>query len=141
MIAYIDSSVLLRILLRQRDPLEQWPRIDLAISSNLLRVECLRTLDRLRLAGQLSPAEARVQTDALADVLRRIDFVEVDPLVLDHAAQPLPAPLGALDAIHLASALLYRERHGDHPILFATHDVALARAARAMHFDVVGVAA
>ena len=49
MIAYIDSSVLLRIILGQRDRLKEWARVTRVIASALAEVECLRTLDRLRL--------------------------------------------------------------------------------------------
>ena len=43
-----------------------------------------------------------------------------------------------LDALHLASALLWRERRAAE-LLFATHDPRQARAARALGFDCVGV--
>lgn len=46
--------------------------------------------------------------------------------------------LGTLDAIHLATALLWRERESA-DILMATHDGALAVAARASGLRVVGV--
>ena len=44
---------------------------------------------------------------------------------------------GTLDAIHLATALRWRE-HSDGGIVMATHDVALATAARACGLAVVG---
>jgi hypothetical protein len=56
--------------------------------------------------------------------------------VLARAAQPFPTALGALDAIHLATGLLWRERAGT-DIVMATHDHALATEARAC--GVVGV--
>jgi len=43
-----------------------------------------------------------------------------------------------IDALHLASALLWRERRAAE-LLFATHDPRQARAARALGFDCVGV--
>lgn len=46
--------------------------------------------------------------------------------------------IGTLDAIHLASALLFRERRNA-PVLFATHDRRQATAARARGFECVGV--
>ena len=57
--------------------------------------------------------------------------------VLARAAQPLPTELGTLDAIHLATALLWREHTGG-DIVMATHDVALGMAARACGLSVVG---
>ena len=46
MIAYVDSSALLRVLLNEPNALK-WAAVTHAISSELLRVECHRTLDRL----------------------------------------------------------------------------------------------
>jgi predicted nucleic acid-binding protein len=43
-----------------------------------------------------------------------------------------------LDALHLATALIYRDNNGDE-ITFMTHDKELARIATAMGFSVVGV--
>ena len=64
MIAYIDSSVLLRIVLGQADRLDEFSRIRVGIGSSLVEVECLRTLDRLRLQRTLSDED-------LGAVLRR----------------------------------------------------------------------
>jgi hypothetical protein len=50
----------------------------------------------------------------------------------------MPTELGALDAIHLATALLWRQRT-DSEIVMATHDAALGTAARAFGLRVVGV--
>jgi hypothetical protein len=49
----------------------------------------------------------------------------------------LPTALGTLDAIHLATALVWRDRQNV-ALTIATHDAALATAARAFGFDVVG---
>jgi hypothetical protein len=46
--------------------------------------------------------------------------------------------LGALDAIHLATATVWREQAGTE-LVMARHDVALATAARASGLPVVGV--
>jgi hypothetical protein len=59
--------------------------------------------------------------------------------VLDRAAQPMPTELGTLDAIHLASALLWKEALGVDPVM-ATHDKAVALAAQAHGLKVVGPA-
>jgi hypothetical protein len=66
------------------------------------------------------------------------DTIRVTSAVLTRAAHPMPTELGTLDAIHLATALLWRERTGA-AIVMATHDVALATAARASGLPVVGV--
>jgi hypothetical protein len=74
-----------------------------------------------------------------AAVLRRLeafDLVRVDEAVLERAAEPFPTTIGSLDAIHLASAILARGRRSE--LAFATHDAALATAARAVGLSVLG---
>lgn len=58
--------------------------------------------------------------------------------MLSRAALPLPTTLGTLDAIHLATAALWRE-HQSAEIAMATHDEALATAARASGLSVIGM--
>jgi len=137
-IAYLDSSVLLRIVLGQPGRIPEWKRITTGIASSLVEVECLRTIDRLRVAGQLSAEETAVRREAVYRVLERLDLVELTGAVLHRASQPMSAPLGTLDALHLATADLWRETRGK-SLVFATHDRALALGARATGFRVIGV--
>ena len=135
--AYVDSSVLLRQVLSQPEALPEWREIESAVASSILRVECLRTLDRLRLTGSLDAREDARRRESLAASLRSFDVVEVTPAVLDRAAEPLPVSLGTLDAIHLATALLWREEEAP-DLLLVTHDAALAAAGRLFGFPVLG---
>jgi predicted nucleic acid-binding protein len=137
-IAYVDSSVLLRVVLGQPNALPQWRLIERGVSSVLAKVECLRTLDRLRLRAPLPDPEVARRRAAILQVLDSFELVEVDSLVLDRASQPLPTELGTLDAIHLATALLWREA-STAEVVVATHDTALALAAQAHGFKVVGI--
>ena len=70
--------------------------------------------------------------------LEAIDLVLLRPPVLSRASEPMPMPLGTLDAVHLATALIWRDRMGPLPAM-ATHDTALGSAARAFGFEVLGV--
>jgi predicted nucleic acid-binding protein len=133
--AYVDSSVLLRVVFGERGRLAQWAEIQRPVASELIRVECLRTLDRARIAERLADGDvARVREDLLA-VLDSIALVRLDAAVLARAAEPFPTLVGTLDAIHLASALLAREVSGD--LRLATHDRELEIAARALGFMVL----
>ncbi len=138
MIAYVDASVLLRVVLRQPNALREWTRIERGVSSTLVVTESLRTLDRLRLRAQLSDAEVALRREAVLAVIESLELIEIDATVLDRAAQPMPTELGTLDAIHLASALLWRETTGE-TLAMATHDRALALGAQAHGLRVVGV--
>jgi hypothetical protein len=137
-IAYLDSSVLLRKVLGQPGSLREWAAIRTGVASALAETECLRTLDRLRLRAGLSDAELARRREAVFRLLESIQLVEVTGPVLARAAQPLPTELGTLDAIHLATATLWRE-HTRGDLVMATHDAALATAARACGLMVVGL--
>ena len=137
MIVYLDSSVVLRIVLGQRDRLKEWRRVREGVASALVEVECLRTLDRLRLREGLTDRELARRREAVFALVGEMHVVEPSRPVLSRASQPLPTPLGTLDAIHLATALVWQERHTPDLVL-ATHDAALALAARASGLSVVG---
>jgi predicted nucleic acid-binding protein len=136
-IAYVDSSVFLRILLDQPMELPSWRTISLPLTNRLLQVESCRTLDRLRHSKLMTDDEYAAK---LFDVERFLDIAlvfEVDKRLLFAASRRLPVRLATLDAIHLATAERFRYEFGE-PFLFATHDAELAAAARASGFDVIG---
>ena len=136
MTVYIDTSVILRVLFREPNPVEVWGKWERAFSSNLWRVEALRNVDRLRLSGDLSDED-------VADLVREVRVVHetlaIYPLtetILQRASETFPTVVGTLDAIHLATALAIRQVE---PIdLLLTHDGQLATAARSVGFTVVG---
>ena len=136
--AYLDSSVLLRIVLGQPDSLKEWPRIARGVTSALAEVECLRTLDRLRASQRVRDDEIASRREAIFRLMESMEVVGLSGSVLSRASQPMPTMLGTLDALHLATALLWRERSGT-GLVVATHDGALATAARASGFRVMGV--
>lgn len=139
MIAYVDASVLLRVALGQPDALPEWKRVQRGVASALVATESLRTLDRLRLRASLSDAEVATRRATILALVASLELVDVDAAVLDRAAQPMPTELGTLDAIHLATAILWKEMTRVE-LVMATHDGALAVAAEAHGFPVVGAA-
>lgn len=140
MITYLDSSTILRIVLGQANALKEWRSITQGVASALVEVECLRTLDRLRLAEGLNDAEIAARRETVFRLLEAIEVVELTRPILSRAAQPLPTALGTLDAIHLATALLWKERTKA-DLVMATHDEGLATASRASGLRVIGASA
>lgn len=137
MIAYLDASVILRIVLGETGRMKEWSNIDRAVASALTEVECLRTLDRLARRDALSPDDHSERRAAVFRVLEACEVVDVTRTILRRASEPFPTPLGTLDAIHLATALAWREMTTER-ISFATHDRELALAASAMGLEVIG---
>jgi predicted nucleic acid-binding protein len=136
-IAYVDASVILRLALGQPNALVEWPKIRRGVSSTLATTESLRSLDRLRLRAQLSDEDVATRRAAILSLLTSLELVELDGVVLERAAQPMPTELGTLDAIHLATALLWRGMTGA-DLAMATHDDALGLAAKAHGLTVIG---
>jgi predicted nucleic acid-binding protein len=137
-IAYVDSSVLLRFILGQPEPLSELLRFDRRVTSMVAEVECLRAVESARSRGQLSADEAADRRRIVHAQLRRMRRLAVSLPVLRRAGEAYPLPIRSLDAIHLASALLVRER--DAPgLVFATHDQQLGRLAAVMDLPVIGL--
>ena len=137
MIAYVDSSVLLRLILHEPNSLEDLQSYETLVSSELLAVECSRTIDRLRLRGSLSMEEAVFRLATVREWIDAVDLVLLQRPVLVRASESFPTPLGTLDALHLATALIWRDRM-QKELVMATHDGGLAIATRACGIEVVG---
>jgi uncharacterized protein len=132
---YVDASVLLRVIQGATDALPSWGLIT-PVSSQLVRVECLRVIDRARTKGLTDDLTAARDRTAVLEALSAFSLLAVTDAVLQRAADPFPTALGTLDAIHLASALELRAEFPDLEI--ATHDRELAVAAQSIGFTVVG---
>jgi predicted nucleic acid-binding protein len=136
--ALIDTSVLLRKLFGEPNPLREWSRINVAFASRILLLELGRAIDRCRLAGDLDDAAVVHLHEEARRVLRSVEVIALSEPILVRAASAMPTVLGSLDALHLATAVeLARDRKT--PIVVATHDAQLARAALSSGLDVVGV--
>jgi len=133
---YVDSSVILRVLRGQKDAWKDWGHWDKAYCSTILRIECRRFVDRMRFEHGWSDddvAAAGVQLRRLERVLTR---VRLSGAIMERASLPMPTIIKTLDAVHIATAALVRERlHPD--LVFVTHDQQQVKAARALSFDCI----
>ena len=138
MIAYIDSSVLLRILLKRENRLNLAKLPAEQYSSELLGIECRRAIDRLRLESKLVDQAVARTIEELLLFERASGRIRLTRSVLHRSAMPMPTLLKTLDAIHLSSALMLRERKST-DVLFVTHDSQQTTAARAFGFECAGL--
>lgn len=138
MSAYIDASVILRLVFGEPGKLADWQKYDLRIASDLVEVECLRTIDRLRVRHGLSVEEVISRQESFSEFLETLERIEITRSILRRASQSFPVPLGTLDAIHLSTALAWQDER-DSELIFATHDKTLAQAARALGMKVAGI--
>jgi predicted nucleic acid-binding protein len=116
-----SETLALRAWLRDRSPL---------LTSRISTVEVARAIGRKE-AGSVAPGRA-----AARDAFTSVALAELDGGVANRAAELGPATLRALDAIHLATALVL----GDEVAAFVTYDRRLADAARALGMEVVAPA-
>ena len=122
MIAYLDTSVVLRRILNRPEPFADWATWERAYASELMGLEGRRTIDRLRLAGALDDRGVAQSHQQIGIVEDAIGVLMIDRMVINRASLPMPTAVRSLDAIHLASAQLCREN----------------RAAAALGFPVLG---
>ena len=138
MIAYVDSSVVSRVVMRQPNRLVGLETSTQRLTSLLTQLECLQAIDKARLDEGLDQDEILARRLVLFQQLRRMSKIAVARSVLDRAGSSFPLPVKTLDAIHLATALQLRERRY-RELVFATHDRQQGRAAAALGFEVIGM--
>jgi hypothetical protein len=126
---YLDTSVALAALLAEdrRPPDTLWR--EPLVSSRLLEYELWT-----RMNGR---GAATTHGEALREILARVSLVELAPTVLARALEPFPAPVRALDALHLATVhylLANRQR-----VALATYDGRMGACAAAMGIELARV--
>jgi predicted nucleic acid-binding protein len=118
---YVDASAILRVILGESGPVVALTPGDTVVSSELLEVEVFRAVDRERLLGHLDDSETARQRKELADVVGRLDLVQIDRPVIERARSSFAVNVRALDAIHAATAELLVAETGEE-LEFRTHD-------------------
>jgi predicted nucleic acid-binding protein len=128
-VIYLDTSVALAQLLAEdrRPPASLWDQP--LVSSRLLEYELWTRINARSLGG--------THGELVRALLDRLAFVELDRKVLARATEPFPAPVRALDALHLASLEFVRGL--GQKIELASYDEQMVRAARALGIEIVSL--
>jgi len=130
MIAYVDTSALVAVVLRESGLAAfqvAWERAEDVVSSLLIRPEASAAVRRATRAGRVAEADAIGVRGELAFWLASITSVAVDSDLADLAADLAEREaLRGCDAVHLATAL----RLNDPEVILLTLDRDLAEAAR-----------
>lgn len=92
--AYVDASVVLRVVLEQEDPLAEWNLLAAAVSSELARVECYRGLERLWRQHQLNDEQLETARRRVQTMLRNVELIRMTRPVLA-LAPPNRSPRGS----------------------------------------------
>ena len=109
---------------------------DRVVASDLTILECHRTLRRYSTSGQVTEGAAADCAATLEAASVHWHLLRIAGEVVERAARPFPVePVRALDAIHLASALLARKAMPGLQIL--SLDDRVRENAKALGFDLV----
>ena len=106
MVAYLDSSVVLRHILLGEEPIRHALEFPQVVSSELLEIECRRVLHRYRLAGELTDESMAAVRGRLDAVLGGVDLLEMTKPIKQRAMDPFPVSVRTLDALHVSTALM-----------------------------------
>jgi hypothetical protein len=135
-VAYLDSSVVLRHVLLGEIAIEHVFALERVVASELLEIECRRVLQRCRLNNELSDDGLVEGGDRLDKVLAGVTLLGLTERVKARAMQAFPVVVKTLDALHLATALVYAEEYLDaehnEGLLVFSHDEGMNRCARAV---------
>jgi predicted nucleic acid-binding protein len=139
--AYFDTSVLVKRYVKERG--SRRARVLLRrhrfLSSAIAPLEVISALVRRRSAGELTKRDFSAILSRLRGDRDYWEVVQVSPLVLERGEGLIRTTgLRSLDAIHVASALVFQAGSGIR-IPFVTGDTVQREAAREMGLDVVWI--
>lgn len=135
--AYFDSSVLLAILKGDQSALvaaDLWQSHSERVSSILMEAECLTVLRRVfhQATARLTKNWLDQQTARLQNYLEELSLQRVDEGVMKVLyEQEKLSDCRTLDALHVATALLFRQAAPD-DFYFCTFDMKMADVARSV---------
>jgi predicted nucleic acid-binding protein len=139
---YFDSSAVLEVLLgdtRSDRIIDCWADDGDRVSSILLEAECVTVLRRIEQEGRAlrSSANTRKRLEALERYLAGVTIREVDSDVLAVLKQlPVLSSCRSLDAVHLATAMLFQQ-HLDEPLKLCALDERMRAAGAKLRLAVV----
>ncbi len=133
MTVYLDSSFVIRQLLGVQGACPFWGKWEKAYASTLMRTECFRAANLLRLSGKIDDAQRARLGTWIEKVVSTVTQVPVTDAILRRAAETFPVSVGTLQGIHLATLLELQAVHGVTCSL-ATDDTQLLQAATALGF-------
>lgn len=121
---YVDTSTYLKLYFQEKDSRQaiRFLQNKALLSSALLRVECFSALSRKRTSGKLSEGAFASLSKQIKIALEYLETMNLADEILERAEQlSLDYSARAPDAIHVASALIFREK-SNMSIMFITSD-------------------
>jgi predicted nucleic acid-binding protein len=126
MLSYFDSSVILSILFneqRQNEAYSLWKNADIKVSSLLILIETTVSLRRAYKGSNYDDRWYNKKSSELSEYLQSISYMVIDNKIAERIESNREiAGCRSLDAIHIATALEYREITGENLNLYTFDD-------------------
>lgn len=132
MVGYLDSSVLLRHILLGDSAIKQVLACERVISSELIEIECRRVLHRYRMDGNLGDEGFITARKRLDDILSGISLLSLSVSVKKRSMESFPVSVKTLDALHIASAVIFSEAFPGEKLLIFSFDTTMNRCCQAL---------
>ena len=134
MLCYLDSSVLLRFLLGVDERYLITAEYGQVGSSELLYIECSRVIERYRMQNLITDEQVAETRERLDGIIRGLYIIELTDVIKLRASGSFPTVVGTLGALHLSSALLWKEYAGGEELGVLSDDIQLSTCAKALGF-------
>ena len=110
---YLETSAILRALLEDDEAALAGITSGVLVTSALTSIELERALLRACFDKCITTDQRRAKRAWFRDLLEVCEVINLDDAVRERAGQPFPVePIRTLDAVHLASALLFEQALG-----------------------------
>jgi len=134
-VAYLDSSVALRHILKGENGISLAFEGKKVYSSELLEIESRRVIHRCRMEGELNDEKLIIALDRLKKLLAGINLISLSVSVKKRAMESFPVIIKTLDALHMASALKLGDALTGESVIIYSHDKAMNQCAKALGFE------
>jgi predicted nucleic acid-binding protein len=135
LIAFVDTSVVLRFVLEGDISLHQAFAATVTSCSELLWIESMRVAQRLRLDGTLTDEGLAEAVSRISACYSSFRVYLLDEEIKRAAAGPFPTVIGTLDALHLACAHRSASNYPGETLLLYSYDTQMNLCARALGFS------
>jgi predicted nucleic acid-binding protein len=134
LIAFVDTSVVVRFVLEGDISLHQAFAATVTACSELLWIESMRVAQRLRLDGMLNDQDLAEAVSRITTCYAGLRVYLLDEEIKQAAAGPFPTVIGTLDAIHLACARRAARQYPDEILVVFSFDKQMNMCARALGY-------
>ncbi len=129
---YVDSSAVLRNIFNADHAFKEYGQFDKIGSSELLIIECNRVIDRYRLEKMLNDDQIAAAKENLKFITDGMHIIGISDPVKLRARDSFPTIIGTLDAIHISTALIWKEFEKVESVTVISHDKQINTCARAL---------